>query len=64
MRDLFELYKKYNDKKIDELVLRLDRIDSKLDSLAAFKWKVIGTTLGAGVVLQALFVLVLKILDH
>ncbi len=57
---LLEYFIKHTDKKFDELHQRIGNIDSKVDVLLAFKWKIIG----GSIVLSVLINLTIAIMSR
>lgn len=53
-----------NDKVVDIILDRMDKIESKLDQLLEFKWKVVGGTILASLVLTGLFQIVLAFIER
>lgn len=52
-----------NDKVFHLIVARIDRIESKVDQLLEFKWKVVGLALAAGILAAGIFETILAVIQ-
>lgn len=51
-------------KKFDAVGKRFDHVDAKLDDLFAFKWRIVGGSIVASIVVSALFNIALALFGH